>query len=424
MPKITLNLQISKKKKTKKKTKKYKGKIGRELVRDNVGTNQLLDYNDLNNLLEPNQSINTDDQNKYYDYIDNLRAQQAYQLYGGDPNEQYQLKKVSKKLYNNLKNSLFDDNIRQDNIMGPPPDNEPIISNSWDAVPGGTATSIGDRRSAFISSFVEPVENVGSSSSVQIVDAYNFPTADIVDFDPLAYMKQEIRNKLSKDKYQIGYPSNATIVKWFAPIKNKIKDEGFVFGENYKQIVRDVYTELYPDSVELIRTPQRPKTKPEPKETPEEIKIPKAIYTEYEYVRPRPPQRPKTKRSEAYKEIVKKSNEKLKEPKKTQRSKEDLYKMFESNEQLMNYSTDIPEPIKYPVKRPKTISKFKSNEELMNVSSDVPIGTVAKSKTTPAKKTPVKKPAKTAEQKAQELKEYRKKYYQSNKDKFKPKSKK
>ncbi len=95
-------------------------------------------------------------------------------------------------------------------------------------------------------------------------------------------------------------------------------------------------------------------------------------------------------------------------------------------------------PAKTPSKK-DLINLFGSNEELMNDSSDVPIGTVAKSKKTPAKttlakttpsKTPAKKtpvkttPTKTPEQKAQELKEYRKKYYQENKDKFKPKSKK
>lgn len=319
MPKITLNLQIIKKKnkKTKKKTKKYKGKIGRDLVKDTIGSNQLLDFNDLNNLLEANQSINIDDQNKYYDYIDNLRAQQANQLYGGDPNEQYQLKKVSKKLYNNLKNSLFDDGIRQDNIVGPPPDDEPIISNSWDAVPGGTATSIGSARPSFRSSFVEPVENIGSSSSIQIVDAYNFPTADIVAFDPISYTREQIRNKLSKDKYMIEYPSNPTIVRWFAPIKNKIKDEGFVFGQNYKQVVRDVYEELYPDSVHLIRTPV--KKEPEPKEEPKEI--PKTLYYKYgeeAFSKPKLPiRRPKTKPSKEPKPL------KLKQPTTT---KEDIKK--------------------------------------------------------------------------------------------------
>lgn len=342
MPKITLNLQIIKKKnkKTKKKTKKYKGKIGRDLVKDTIGSNQLLDFNDLNNLLEANQSINIDDQNKYYDYIDNLRAQQANQLYGGDPNEQYQLKKVSKKLYNNLKNSLFDDGIRQDNIVGPPPDDEPIISNSWDAVPGGTATSIGSARPSFRSSFVEPVENIGSSSSIQIVDAYNFPTADIVAFDPISYTREQIRNKLSKDKYMIEYPSNPTIVRWFAPIKNKIKDEGFVFGQNYKQVVRDVYEELYPDSVHLIRTPV--KKEPEPKEEPKEI--PKTLYYKYgeeAFSKPKLPiRRPKTKPS--------------KEPK----------KMFEANEKLMNYSTEIPKPLK--LKQPTTTKEDIKKQRAIN----------------------------------------------------------
>jgi len=344
MPKITVNLQISQKKKTKRKTKrktkKYKGKIGRELVKDTVGTNQLLDYNDLNNLLEANQSINTDDQNKYSDYIDNLRAQQTNQLYGGDPNEQYQLKKVSKKLYNNFKNSLFGDVIRQDNIIGPPPDDEPVISNSWDAIPGGTATSIGSARPSFISSFVEPVENIGSSSSVQIVDAYNFPTAEVITKTAMDIAKAETRKKLTKPIYKLGKPTTSTINNWSKEIKKKINDEGLDLPEDYRKIVDDVYTELYPNAVKLIRTPV--------KKTPEQ--------------------------------------------------KKDLIK------------------------------------ELMNDSSDVPIGTVAKSKKTPAKttpakttpsKTPAKKtPVKTPEQKAQELKEYRKKYYQENKDKFKPKSKK
>jgi hypothetical protein len=337
MPKITLNLEITKKKNKKRKNvKKYKEKIGRDLIKDTVGTNQLLDFNDLNNLLEANQSINTDDQNKYYDYIDNLRAQQAYQLYGGDPNEQYQLKKVSKKLYNNLKNSLFDDGIRQDNIVGPPPDDEPIISNSWDAVPGGTATSIGSFRPR--PSFVEPVENIGSSSSVQIVDAYNFPTADVVDFDPILYTREQIKIKLSKDKYMNDYPSNPTIVKWFAPIKNKINDEGFVFGENYKQVVRDVYAELYPNSVHLIKTPVKKtpvKKEPEPKEEPKETPEPKSKpvyynYGEEAFAKPKLPiRRPKTK-------------PKTKPP----TTKKDIYKMFETDEQLMNYSTEIPKPLK------------------------------------------------------------------------------
>ena len=72
--------------------------IGRDLARDNIGTNQLLDYNQLINLIET-----TDvqyDEPSYNRYRGNLLDQQMNQQYGGDFNDQYQLKKASKRFYN------------------------------------------------------------------------------------------------------------------------------------------------------------------------------------------------------------------------------------------------------------------------------------------------------------------------------------
>ena len=96
----------SKTKKTKK-TKKQKNKIiiGKDLIVDTVGTNQLLAYNDINNMMIKG-GVLYDEQN-YKKYSDNLKEQIINQNYRGDPNEQYQLKKRSKQLYKNLVDSIF-----------------------------------------------------------------------------------------------------------------------------------------------------------------------------------------------------------------------------------------------------------------------------------------------------------------------------
>ncbi len=99
------NVKRSKRTKGKKRyIKKIKEMIGQDLVQDTVGTNQLLDYNQLINILTSNVQY---DEPRYNRYIDNLEDQQRNQQYNRDPSEQYQLKKASKKLYNELKASLF-----------------------------------------------------------------------------------------------------------------------------------------------------------------------------------------------------------------------------------------------------------------------------------------------------------------------------
>ena len=99
------NVKRRKRTKAKKRyIKKNKEMIGQDLVQDTVGTNQLLQYNQLIAILTPDVQYDT---HLYNRYIDNLEDQQRNQQYNRDPNEQYQLKKASKKLYNELKASLF-----------------------------------------------------------------------------------------------------------------------------------------------------------------------------------------------------------------------------------------------------------------------------------------------------------------------------
>jgi hypothetical protein len=84
--------------------KKIKHQIGRDLVLDTVGTNQLVNYNNLVNLLQTNVIV---DDTKIKRYKENLGEQLNNQQYNNDPNYQYQLKKSSKQLYNDIKESIF-----------------------------------------------------------------------------------------------------------------------------------------------------------------------------------------------------------------------------------------------------------------------------------------------------------------------------
>lgn len=108
-PKIKTKTKPKLKPKTKPKLKynkqiRPKIQIGRDLVKDTVGTNQLLDYNNIINILQKNIII--DDTNAKL-YKENLDQQLKNQQYANDPNFQYQLKKQSKKLYKDLKDSIF-----------------------------------------------------------------------------------------------------------------------------------------------------------------------------------------------------------------------------------------------------------------------------------------------------------------------------
>lgn len=97
--------------------KKIKQQIGRDLVLDTVGTNQLVNYNNFINMLEENLIVGGEETNvkkykllddtKIKRYKENLGEQLNNQQYNNDPNYQYQLKKASKQLYNDIKESIF-----------------------------------------------------------------------------------------------------------------------------------------------------------------------------------------------------------------------------------------------------------------------------------------------------------------------------
>ena len=149
--------KIKTKKRYNKKIKISKDRIGRDLVQDKIGTNQILDYNELiSHTYNPDIKFDLPSYNKY---IDNFNEQKINQQYGGDPNEQYQLKKASKGLYKNLRDSLFNEGIFREPDAIINVDEIPLVqqnnyTNSWDAIDGGTATSMGGSSSVL---HVEPI---------------------------------------------------------------------------------------------------------------------------------------------------------------------------------------------------------------------------------------------------------------------------
>ena len=86
--------------------------IGRDLKRDEIGTIQLLNENDINNIMHM-ENI-TYDKKIYNQYKKNLNEQKKSQKYGGDPILNIELKKQSQFLYDELKDSIFkSDNEQQ-----------------------------------------------------------------------------------------------------------------------------------------------------------------------------------------------------------------------------------------------------------------------------------------------------------------------
>jgi hypothetical protein len=242
--------KIKTKKRYNKKIKISKDRIGRDLVQDKIGTNQILDYNELiSYTYKPDIRFDLPSYNKY---VDNFNEQKINQQYGGDPNEQYQLKKMSKQLYRNLRDSLFnegifreqDTTINLDEVSVIQPNN---YTNSWDAIPGGTATSIGG------SSSIVDVEPIGGSSSIVDVEPIGFIEEATPVIDQSLYIYEELYKKIiNKDDYRNKFPSETSYNRWKAPIAKYLKAGGPDFSKKYDDVFKQVYIDIYPNNKKII----------------------------------------------------------------------------------------------------------------------------------------------------------------------------
>jgi hypothetical protein len=101
----------------KRKTRKLKPKIriGKDLKKDEIGTNQLLNENEINNIIQSDNII----YNKkiYKQYKQNLNEQKIRQQHGGDPTINIKLKHESHNLYNKMINNIFSGNDEQIQIV-------------------------------------------------------------------------------------------------------------------------------------------------------------------------------------------------------------------------------------------------------------------------------------------------------------------
>ena len=103
-----------KKIKSKKRKVKKLTMIGKNLKRDEIGTNQLLNENNINNIVhnivEKKKDVIIDyayDRTKYNDFKKNINEQKLNQKYGGNPIINNELKKQSQFLYDKFEESVF-----------------------------------------------------------------------------------------------------------------------------------------------------------------------------------------------------------------------------------------------------------------------------------------------------------------------------
>jgi hypothetical protein len=95
-------------KKNKSKKRKQKIRIGKDLARDTIGTNQLLNENEIDNIIQSDNIIYN--KNIYKQYKQNINEQKTRQKYGGDPTINIKLKHESHNLYNHMINNIFNGN--------------------------------------------------------------------------------------------------------------------------------------------------------------------------------------------------------------------------------------------------------------------------------------------------------------------------
>jgi hypothetical protein len=98
-------------KKIKSKKRKQPIMIGKDLKKDEIGTNQLLNENEINNIIQSDNII----YNKkiYKKYKQNINEQKIAQQHGGDPTINIKLKHESHDLYKKMINNIFSGNDEQ-----------------------------------------------------------------------------------------------------------------------------------------------------------------------------------------------------------------------------------------------------------------------------------------------------------------------
>lgn len=204
----------SKKRKTRKprKPKKPKIAIAKDLKKDEVGTNQLLNENKINNIIQSENIIY--DKKIYKDYKQNLNQQKSNQIYGGDPIINIELKKRSNVLYNKMINSIFK--------------NDETITTKPKPKPKPKTPALKPKQ------FKVKIAKPKKPKPTQHEQPKILKTKDLDDFLEL---------KAKEKKYSTKAPSNATIAKWKKQFQTLV-DTDYYFQDspdNFDEYVKDAF---------------------------------------------------------------------------------------------------------------------------------------------------------------------------------------
>lgn len=203
------------KNKSKKKVKKL-AMIGKNLKRDDIGTNQLLNENDINNIVhnivEKKKDVIIDyayDRTKYNDFKKNINEQKLNQKYGGDPIINNELKKQSQFLYDKFKDSVFKTNqpkINYESIFN----DTPIYDNIYT---GNYKTPI-KSNIKYKSEFDENIQSQAIENKERLKNKKQ----------PIKNFKQ-LDSFLVKQSDKMFMPSKTLIDKWKTKYKSIIDDD-------------------------------------------------------------------------------------------------------------------------------------------------------------------------------------------------------
>jgi hypothetical protein len=189
-------------KKNKSKKRKQQTRIGKDLIKDEIGTNQLLNENEINNIIQSENIIY--DKKIYKQYKQNLNEQKTRQIYGGDPTIKIKLKHESHNLYNQMINNIFNG------------------SDEYIQTKNKTKTKTNKYKSEFEKNIDEQTK------------------ANIKKFST----KKELDSFLVKQSEKMLFPPEQKINEWRKQFTNLLNEDE-EYNKNFNDIVLDYFDEGY-----------------------------------------------------------------------------------------------------------------------------------------------------------------------------------
>ena len=205
---------INKSKKRKTRKLKPKIRIGKDLKKDEIGTNQLLNENEINNIIQSDNII----YNKkiYKQYKQNLNEQKIRQQHGGDPTINIKLKHESHNLYNKMINNIFSGNDEQIQIVKT------------------KQTKIKNNNIKYKSMFEENIDEQVQANIKKKTPQKSKPFGT----------RQELDSFLVKQSEKMLFPPDAKIDEWRNQFDDLVKNDEYL-DKNFNSFVLDYFDEGY-----------------------------------------------------------------------------------------------------------------------------------------------------------------------------------